>query len=107
MGGNGVENNGTVDTTIHDYLAEDVSLRAPYNNIREHWNGWRTNGDPKKRRWIGQREPEARDIPVTMHIRESEVKTREVELETREAELKDRQAAMLIRLDEQERLHAE
>jgi hypothetical protein len=104
MGGNGVEDNGTDDTTMGDYLAEDASLRG---TIRRHFEstgmaGGRT--EPKKqRRRTGQQEPEARDISVIMQIRESEAKTGEVELETREAGLKDRQVAMLIKLDEQER----
>jgi|SRR5271156_4364075 len=33
MGGNGVGDNGTDDTTMDDYLAEDASLRAPYDDI--------------------------------------------------------------------------
>jgi hypothetical protein len=33
MGGNGVGNNSTDDTAMDDYLAEDASLRAPYDDI--------------------------------------------------------------------------
>lgn len=98
MGDNGVEDNGTDDTTMGDYLAEDASLRAPYDDISRALE-WPAD----ERRRTGKQEPEARNIPMTMQIREFEVKTREVELETREAGLKDRQTAMLIKLGERGR----
>ena len=77
--------------------------------IRRHSRAleWLADKRRPKTQWrqIGQQEPEARDIPVIMHIRDSEVKTREVELERRETELKDRQAVMLTRLDEREKYY--
>ena len=94
MGDNGGGDNGTDDATMDDYLAEDASLRAPYNDISRALEWLADERRPKKqRRRTGQQEPEARNIPMIMQIRESEVKTREAELETREADLKDRQAA--------------
>jgi hypothetical protein len=35
MEDNDIGDNGTGDTTIDDYLAEDASLRAPYDDIFE------------------------------------------------------------------------
>jgi hypothetical protein len=84
-----------------DYLAQDASLRVPSDDISRELERLAGERRPTKQwRRTGQQAAKARNIPVVMQIRESEVKTREAELETREAEPKDRQAAMLIRLDE-------
>jgi hypothetical protein len=89
MEDNDIGDNGTGDTTIDDYLAEDASLRAPYDDISRALEWLAGERSPKKQpRWSGQQEPEARGIPVVMQIRGFEAKTGEVELETREVGVK-------------------